>query len=86
MADQKYVTAFIGEREIILDDSLKSLEREFGNGLLRIHRNCLVAPDNIEALVRDKEGHSHVRLKHSGALLSVSRRHLAEVKKALKDF
>ncbi len=42
-AEQKYVTVRTAEREYLLEDSLTQLEAEFGDHLLRLHRNCLVA-------------------------------------------
>lgn len=42
-AEQKYVTVRTAEREYLLEDSLTQLEIEFGDRLLRLHRNCLVA-------------------------------------------
>lgn len=43
IADKKYVSAYIAGRELILDRSLKSLEAEFGQQFVRVHRNALVA-------------------------------------------
>jgi two-component system, LytTR family, response regulator AlgR len=42
-AEQKYVTVRTVEREYLMEDSLTQLEVEFGERLLRLHRNCLVA-------------------------------------------
>jgi two-component system, LytTR family, response regulator AlgR len=42
-AEQKYVTVRTAEREFLVEDSLTQLEVEFGDRLLRLHRNCLVA-------------------------------------------
>ena len=39
IADQKYVTVHHINGEHLLDDTLKDLEEEFGNRLLRIHRS-----------------------------------------------
>jgi two-component system response regulator AlgR len=46
-AEQKYVTVRTVEREFLLEDSLTQLELEFGERLLRLHRNCLVAKPYI---------------------------------------
>ena len=54
-AEQKYVVARYRDGEALLDESLKSLEEEFGERFVRIHRNALVmhpAPDMF-ALVND---------------------------------
>jgi two-component system, LytTR family, response regulator AlgR len=42
-AEQKYVTVRTAEREYLLEESLTQLETEFGERLIRLHRNCLVA-------------------------------------------
>ncbi len=84
MADQKYVCGFCHGREIVIDDSLKKLEQEFSERFLMIRRNCLVAVDYIEGLLRDNTGKSTIRLRGVEEPLPVSRRHLSQVKKALK--
>jgi two-component system response regulator AlgR len=82
-ADSKYVVARYAEGEALLDESLKSLEEEFGNRFIRIHRNALVALDAIEALEKDSLGRSRLRLKECDELLEISRRHVAAVRKLL---
>lgn len=42
-AELKYVTVRTAAREYLVEESLTQLELEFGNQLLRLHRNCLVA-------------------------------------------
>ena len=42
-AELKYVTIRTAEREILLEESLSRLEKEFADRFVRIHRNCLVA-------------------------------------------
>lgn len=46
-AEQKYITVRTTQREFLIEDSLTQLETEFGERLLRIHRNCLVAKSFI---------------------------------------
>ena len=41
-AEQKYVIACTGEREVLLDMPLKSLEEKFPEQFIRVHRNSLV--------------------------------------------
>ncbi len=84
MADQKYVSGFSHGREMVIDDSLRKLEQELPGRFLKIHRNCLVAISYIEGLVRDSDGKSAICLRGVEAPLSVSRRHLPQVKKVLK--
>lgn len=85
IAEQKYVTAHYEGREILLDEPLKQLEQEFGNRLLRIHRNCLISLSHVERLIHPKHGQSQIQLKQVGQPLTISRRHLAQVKKVLKS-
>lgn len=82
-AEQKYVVARHAEGEVLLDESLKSLEDEFTNHFVRIHRNALVAQEAIIALEKDSLGRSRLRLKDCDELLEVSRRHVAKVRKLL---
>lgn len=83
-ADHKYVVAFCAGRERVVDESLKALESEFGESLLRIHRNCLVSVSYIEAIQRTKTGQSQLRLRGVEEPQPVSRRHLAQVKAVMQ--
>lgn len=85
LAEQKYVTAYYGNREVLLDESLKQLELEFSAAFLRIHRNCLVSLSHVEKLVLSGPGQGAIKLRGREALLNVSRRHLTQVKKVLKN-
>jgi two-component system response regulator AlgR len=84
-ADQKYVTARHGDGELLLEESLKSLEQRFGDRFLRVHRNALVAYRWVVGLERDAEGRSFIRLRGNGDRLEVSRRHLPLVRRWLRD-
>ena len=46
-ADQKYVTVSYREGEVLIDDSLVTIEQRYPQ-LLRIHRNALVATSRSE--------------------------------------
>ncbi len=84
MADQKYVTVHHTEGEHLLDETLKELEEEFGDRLLRIHRNALVSVQHIEGLERSAEGQYQVRLTGVTARPTVSRRHASDLKALLQ--
>lgn len=84
-ADQKYVTVRHGAGQVLIEDSLKTLETEFGERFLRIHRNALVACAAIVALEKDRLGNVAIRLRGVDETLEVSRRHLAAVRKYLKS-
>jgi two-component system response regulator AlgR len=83
-ADQKYVTAVWPEGELLIDDSLKSLEQEFATQFIRIHRNTLVALKYVQGLGKDEEGNPCIKLQGIEIRLPVSRRHASNVRKALK--
>jgi len=91
-ADQKYVCVHHSDGEDLIDDSLKSLENEFVEQFVRIHRSALVAVDKIEKLEKTSDGKTHVVLRDSSQEddnspndeLAISRRHLATVRRRLK--
>ena len=83
-ADQKYVTVRHCEGEIIVDETLRDLEDEFGNQFVRVHRNALVAVRHIVGLDRSSDGHYQIRLKDVDDSLDISRRHIAGVRKFVK--
>jgi two-component system response regulator AlgR len=84
-ADNKYVTVRTGDSEYLIEESLKTLEDEFGARFLRIHRNALVAVDFIAGLEKDSEGQCLVVLGGIDERLEVSRRHQPEVRARLKE-
>ncbi len=84
-ADQKYVTVRHGSGEIIIDDTLRELETEFGDLFVRVHRNALVAARYIEGLDRARDsGHYKIRMRDVEETLEISRRHVAGVRKFIK--
>ncbi len=85
MADEKYVVLHWTQGEALIGETLKELEQEFEGQFLRIHRSTLISMVFIESLVRDNEGKSLIRLKGRKETLEVSRRHLPEVRRILKD-
>ncbi|MGS7253458.1 response regulator transcription factor [Pseudomonas sp. SK] len=85
IADHKYVTLRHEAGEVLLDEPLKALEDEFGERFVRIHRNALVARERIERLQRTPLGHFQLYLKGlEGDALTVSRRHVAGVRKMMQ--
>lgn len=91
-ADQKYVCVHHEGGQDLIDDSLKSLEEEFANEFVRIHRGALIKVDSIarlEKLADDKtrvvlRNHSQDDDYETDNGLIVSRRHLANVRRRLK--
>ena len=70
----------------ITEQPLKAFEKQFGNRLLRIHRNALVNKAYMSGLERRKDGIYLVTLRHSGDKLEVSRRSLPQVREYLHTF
>jgi two-component system, LytTR family, response regulator AlgR len=80
LADQKYTTVRHGRGEDLIEDSLRSLEEEFGSAFVRIHRNALVSVRYLEGIDRNAEGQYFVRLRGCPAPLQVSRRMAGELR------
>jgi len=83
-ADQKYVTVGYLDGEVLIDESLKSLEKEFGDRFVRIHRNALVARARIMGLEKDREGRCRIILRDCARRLEISRRHLPDIRRQLR--
>jgi two-component system response regulator AlgR len=87
-AELKYITLRTHEREYLLDDSLTSIEQEFGEHFVRLHRNCLVAQRSIMGYERrqgpDGETHYVALLREVPETVVVSRRQQHVLKELLK--
>jgi len=83
-ADQKYVTVRHNAGEVIIEESLKSLETDLADRFIRIHRNALVAKSRITGLAKSEIGRTRITLDDVGDQLEVSRRHLAEVRRFVR--
>ena len=85
LADHKYVTLKTASHEHLIEESLKSLEDEFGDLFTRIHRNALVANQYILGMEKTSDGHHVVTLQNIEDRLEISRRHLPAVRKKIKS-
>ncbi len=83
-AEEKYVIVHHARGEDLIEESLKSLEDEFADRLVRIHRNCLVARHELVELRRSGEGQVHAVLRNSQQPLEVSRRCVAQLREELR--
>jgi two-component system, LytTR family, response regulator AlgR len=84
-AELKYVTMRTAEREFLLEESLASLEQEFGATFVRVHRSCLVARGRVRGFERVVDGDGEgagwaVVLDGAADKLPVSRRQWSVVK------
>ncbi len=84
-ADQKYVAVRHLHGEVLIEESLKTLEQEFASLTLRIHRNTLICKKYLAGIGKDSEGHAQLLLRHCDEPLAISRRHLSEIKQLLKQ-
>ena len=89
VADQKYVLVQHARGRTLIDESLKSLEEEFDELFVRIHRSALVAVDKIERVEKTGDGRTRVVMRDDSQgddkELIISRRHIANVRRRLKD-
>lgn len=83
-AEQKYTTVRHTGGEDLIEDSLRTLELEFPQRLVRIHRGALVNRDCIAALERNADGQYQIRLRGTDECMPVSRRLVAELKERLE--
>lgn len=84
LAEDKYVVVHHDHGEVLIEESLKSLEDEFSSQFVRIHRNCLVAIDRITALERNSEGGTMALVRGAAHPLEISRRCLPTVRELVK--
>ena len=89
VADQKYVLVHHCGGETLIDEPLKALEEEFDDLFVRIHRSALVAVDKIERVEKTVDGRTCVMMRDrpqsADRELVVSRRHVADVRRRLRD-
>lgn len=87
-ADNKYVRVVTTSENYLIEESLNTLEKQFGEFVIRTHRGFLVPKHAITALMRVApeetitEGWS-IQIRGTNALLPVSRRQLAQVREIL---
>jgi two-component system response regulator AlgR len=89
-AELKYVTLRTRTGEHLIEEPLVSIEREFGERFVRVHRNCLVARAAIRGFERTADGNEeepywNVVLADLEERLPVSRRQWPAVKSVLPE-
>lgn len=83
-ADQKYVTVRAPGIEVLIEDTLMTLEGEFGPRFRRIHRNALVSVGHLAGLERTPQGVYEAILSDIDERLPVSRRQAGALRRFLK--
>jgi two-component system response regulator AlgR len=95
-AEMKYVTIRTRERDYLTEESLVSLEQEFADRFIRVHRNALVSRTAIAGFTRvahndpedadaGGEGHWEVMLRDVDERLPVSRRQWSQVRALVRN-
>ena len=85
-AEEKYTKMVFTHGEVLIEQSLKQLEQQYPEYVLRIHRNRLINKQKLVALHTHKSGHHLVELEGlNKQLLSVSRRSIKLVKSILQS-
>jgi len=86
IASHKYVSAYLGEREIILDQSLKALEQVYAAEFIRIHRNALVSRRHLRGIAHSEDDNRPCALLRDCAIAPlISRRHLPALRRLLRQ-
>ena len=84
LADQKYVMVRHKHGQVLIDETLKELETEFGNQFIRIHRNALLSLKYLDGLELLSNGQYQARCREIDQKLMISRRHLAHIKERMQ--
>ncbi|GAB4201228.1 MAG: LytTR family DNA-binding domain-containing protein [Wenzhouxiangellaceae bacterium] len=84
VAEDKYTTVHYSGGQTVIDLSLARLEQDYADYFLRIHRGALVARPKLRTL-DSRQGRHWVRLQGCEMELEVSRRHLPELRRFLKE-
>ncbi|PTQ91077.1 LytR/AlgR family response regulator transcription factor [Agitococcus lubricus] len=85
LADQKYVTVRHLRGQVLVDETLKDLEAEFGDRFIRVHRNALLATHFLDGLESLAGGQYQVRFRGIPEKLVVSRRHLPQLREKMQS-
>lgn len=84
-AEQKYVTVCHEQGEVLIEESLKSLEEEFCEQFTRVHRNALVALSALVGMEKTADGSFEAIVEGADKRLEISRRHVSTIRKLLKS-
>ena len=85
VADQKYVLVRHTQGQVLIEESLTSLEQEFGDEFLRVHRNALVASQYLSGTTKGDDEQMMLTFAGIEDKIAISRRHLPSIRKWLKS-
>ena len=83
-ADSKYVEVWHAGGMALTEESLRALEARLPEQFMRVHRNALVAAEQMRAIRRGDDGQVLLQVDGVDVEVEVSRRHLAEVRRLLR--
>lgn len=81
----KYTTVLHQAGESVIDQSLTELEAEYGEILVRIHRNTLVVKNCIRGLEKAVDGRHLLKMAGCDERPPVSRRNLPVIRQLIRD-
>ncbi|HEX6833618.1 MAG TPA: LytTR family DNA-binding domain-containing protein [Rudaea sp.] len=84
LAEDKYIVVHHARGEVLIEEALKTLENEFADRFVRIHRNCLVARERLTGLTRAPDGRIFAQIGGNETELEVSRRNLPGLRKLMR--
>ena len=83
-AGHGYVDVVWEDGSMLIEEFLRSLESEFSERFVRVHRNALVAIAHVTGLIKDDSGNHLVALHRCYTTLPVSRRLVSQVRARLR--
>ncbi len=83
-ADSKYVVVRHEDGDVLIEESLKTLESRFGDQVVRVHRGVLVVPGRLRALEKSAGGNAWLTFNGIEDRVEVSRRHLPVARRLLR--
>lgn len=84
-SDQGYTRVVSQDGELLIEDSLRALEDEFGDAFVRVHRNALVAVAKVAEIARDTNGNQRVCLRDLEESLPISRRMVGGLRRRIRQ-
>lgn len=82
-AEQKYARIVFDDGEALVGESLKDLEQQFDQWLIRIHRHSLVSRQRLKEIELDSDGRHLARVAGLDEQPEISRRALRQVREML---
>ena len=84
-AEDKYTVAVHKDGTMVVNQTLRELEKEHADLLVRVHRGTLVAKKCIRRLEKTLSGHYHLLLEGCDTQPQVSRRNLPAIRKLIRE-